>query len=321
MRHGGRFGGQTAIMTLDNHDLKYKRLQGPRAAAMPLGVHGRRRRRGGVQPALMGVVSWARSLPQTLVLTLALALCAGVWIGLSALPPRQQKADTAPGLAMLETLEQRDPQAVDAVLQERAGPTMWDDGAEEFDLDLDDVWGTFQNYMLLGDSRAVGFYYYEFLDTNRVLADGGDTILKIEEHMDEIVAMQPRYVFLCYGINDIGIGFWPTPEEYSEAYMECIAALKERLPDAVVVVAATLPARDPAFELNSAWYNIPEYNVDLAAACEENGVIFADNSAIAEAHADLWDVDGIHLRPDFYPYWGKNLLEAVWKYEKESGTV
>lgn len=302
MRHGGRFGGQAAIMTLDNRYLRYKRPQGPR-------------------PAVMGMLSWARNLPQALVPTLALALCAGVWIGLSALPPRQQKADTAPGLAMLEALEQRDPQAVDAVLQGRAGPTLWDDGAEEFGLELEDVWGKFQDYVILGDSRAVGFYYFDFLDPSRVLADGGDTIKQIEEHMDEIVALQPRYVFLCYGLNDVSIGFWDTPQEYREEYMGIVSTLKERLPEATVVISSTLPARDPAFEMSAAWYNIPDFNAEMAAACQEEGIPFADNAAIAEAHGDLWDVDGIHVRPEFYPYWGKNLLEAVWDYEKGPGTV
>lgn len=303
-----RGSSRAAVMTLGGDDFKYKRLGGSRPAARPLpgGRLGRR----------------VRNIPQAAALTAAAALCAGLWISFSAFPPRLDKADTAPGLALLETLEQRDPGAVDAVLQARAPETVWEGGdGEELDLDLSEVWGKFQNYVILGDSRAVGFYYFDFLDPSRVLADGGDTIRRIEEHMDEIVALQPRYIYLCYGLNDISIGFWDTPQEYREEYMGIVATLKERLPEATVVISSTLPARDPAFEMSTAWYNIPEFNAELAAACQEEAIPFADNAAIAEAHGDLWDEDGIHLRPDFYPYWGKNLLEAVWNYEKETGAV
>ena len=46
--------------------------------------------------------------------------------------------------------------------------------------------------------------------------------------------------------------------------------------------------------------------------CEENGVLFADNTQLSEDYADLWQPDGIHLLPEFYPRWAANLIFASW---------
>ena len=44
----------------------------------------------------------------------------------------------------------------------------------------------------------------------------------------------------------------------------------------------------------------------------ENGVLFADNTQLSEDYADLWQPDGIHLLPEFYPRWAANLIFASW---------
>ena len=46
--------------------------------------------------------------------------------------------------------------------------------------------------------------------------------------------------------------------------------------------------------------------------CEENDVLFADNTQLSEDYADLWQPDGIHLLPEFYPHWAANLIFASW---------
>ena len=166
------------------------------------------------------------------------------------------------------------------------------------------------SYVILGDSRAVGFYYFDFLEKSRVLADGGNTIRDVAAHMDDIRALQPDYVYLCYGLNDISIGYWDTKEEYVAELLQVVADLKEALPGVTVVVSSILPAQDPAFEKSSKWRNIPEWSEAVGAACAENGIPFADNTEICQTYADLWQPDGIHVRPEFYPYWAANLILA-----------
>ena len=169
----------------------------------------------------------------------------------------------------------------------------------------------FKDYVVMGDSRAVGFWYHDFLDKDRVLADGGHTIRNIPRQMEELVALNPSTVYLCYGLNDTSIGYWDTAEEYVTEFMDVIAQIKENLPETTVVVSSILPARDPAFKRSSSWYDIPEWSAALEAACAENGIPFANNDQLAEDYPNYWDPDGIHFRPALYPYWAANLVFAA----------
>lgn len=247
----------------------------------------------------------------------SLVVIAGLTLALILLLNREEPAGqgaVAAGVAYLEKLEAKNPASVDAKLEEMRKQKL----EAERDALLEqllggdkDVWSMFDSYVILGDSRAVGFYYYDFLEKERVLADGGDTIRNIEMHMEEIKALNPSYIYLCYGLNDVSIGYWDTPEEYVAEYMQIIANLKQQVPNATVVVSSILPARDPAFDLASVWREIPTWSAAVEAACEENGILFVNNDATADEHVSLWDPDGIHVRREFYDYWARNLIIAV----------
>lgn len=49
-----------------------------------------------------------------------------------------------------------------------------------------DVWKYFNDSVILGDSRAVGFEYHGFVPENRVFAEGGATIRNISDYVDEV---------------------------------------------------------------------------------------------------------------------------------------
>lgn len=231
------------------------------------------------------------------------------------------------GVSYLESVEARDPETVLTTTEsnpetdKETEPTETSDpnGLSEEQIALIeqvrsgeiDIWSMFHDYVILGDSRAVGFWSFDFLDYDYCLAGGGDTIRNIAEHMDEIIALNPKYIFLCYGLNDVSIGYWSEPEDYAAEIMEIIADLQEKLPEATVVVSSILPAIDPAFELSSKWRRIPEFSAAVGKACEEAGVIFVDNDAISAEHSDWWQPDGIHVRQEFYPYWAQNLIVAL----------
>ena len=174
-----------------------------------------------------------------------------------------------------------------------------------------DIWSLFHDYVILGDSRAVGFWYFGFLPEEHCLTGGGNTIRNVATNMDGIMERNPKYIFLCYGLNDVSIGFWPTPESYAEEMVEIILDLQLRLPEATIIVSSILPARDPAFERSSKWYKIPDYSAAVGEACDDVGAIFVDNDAICEEYAKWWQPDGIHVRPEFYPYWAQNLILGI----------
>ena len=149
-----------------------------------------------------------------LVVILAITL-AGTLFG-GEKETEQDKA-VAAGIAYLEALEQKDPAAVMQVRQDIYQAEL-DAQRDQIPLQLNngtmDPFSLIKDYVLLGDSRAVGFWYRNFLDKNNVLADGGHTIRNLASYVDTIVARNPSQIFLCYGLNDSSIGYWDTEEEY-----------------------------------------------------------------------------------------------------------
>lgn len=221
---------------------------------------------------------------------------------------------TQAGVAYLESLEKKDTNDVIRVRREIMQAKL-DAQRDEMIRQVEngelDPFSLFQDYCIMGDSRAVGFWYFGFLDKARTLTGAGHTIRDLAAQMDDLAAMNPAYVYLCYGLNDTSIGYWATAEDYVNEYMEVIGQIRQRLPDTTVIVSSILPARDPAFKRSSKWYNIPAWSAALENACHENGVIFVNNDAISETYPELWDPDGIHVREAFYPYWGTNLILAA----------
>lgn len=249
------------------------------------------------------------------------------------------RVDTAPGIGYLEALEQQDPAAVDQILRQRRMAELEAQREEllrQIKADELDPFTVFQDAVILGDSRAVGFFYYGFVDESRDLTGSGDTILNIPAKLDRLEAMNPRYVYLTYGLNDIKIGHWATLEDHIESYMARVREIQERLPDAVIIISSVLPFRDSSAQpepgadgtettpssssssssgLSAAdkqrLTQIPQWNKLMEETCQEFGLIFVDNSAICEELKHLWEPDGIHVKKSFYPKWGKNLVVAA----------
>lgn len=241
--------------------------------------------------------------------------------------------DTAQGVAYLEALEQQDPGAVDQILRQRRLEQLEREREEllrQVKAGEQDPFPLFQDAVILGDSRAVGFFYYGFVDESRDLTGSGETILDIPKKLDTLQAMNPRYVYLTYGLNDIKIGHWGSLQAHISEYLDRVQDIRERLPEAVIVISSVLPYHDPNARTDATGETpptsgssslteadrkrlaqIPEWNRLMADAAREHGVIFVDNSAICTEYEDLWEKDGIHVFKSFYPHWGKNLIVAA----------
>ena len=221
----------------------------------------------------------------------------------------------APGLAYLQERESLDPNEVIAVrkaIYQKKLDAHRDAMVSQLTDGSTDPFSMFKDYVIMGDSRAVGFWYHKFLDKNRVFADGGHTIRNMQKELDQVAALNPSTVYLCYGLNDVSIGYWDTKEEYAAEYLETIKKLQALLPDAKIIVSSILPTTDVAFLKSSKWRNIPEWSDYLGQVCQENGITFADCDNLFVKYPNLWDpVDGIHFRKEFYPYWASSLIVAT----------
>lgn len=230
-------------------------------------------------------------------------------IALLLLTGRRQTVlpDTQEGIQHLQELEGKDialvEQEIKQIKQEERHRAL-EDGTLP-------VWAQFGDSAIFGDSRTVGFSFYEFLESSRVLADAGLTIADLPDYLDQIRLLNPSYLYLCTGLNDVSIGLWPTPEDYVAAYEELMQQLMAEFPDTQIIVNSIFPAQDPAFLQSTDWYEIPAYNTAVKAWCEEKGYAYIDNTQVYEEHKDLYDPDGIHFQKDFYEYWAINMLSGV----------
>ena len=247
-------------------------------------------------------------VPVAIVAVIALILI----LFISSLSNKEAEvSDTQAGISFLQSLENKDPEAV---MEVRRGYDQAKLNAKREQMIRELTNGTvdpfsyFADYVVMGDSRAVGFWYRDFLEKSRVLADGGHTIRNIEKQLDTLVSLNPSMIYLCYGLNDTSIGYWDTAESYVAEYVQIVKTIQEKLPNATIVVSSILPAKDPAFQKSKKWYNIPDWSAALEKACEANGILFANCDSLAEDYPNLWDPDGIHFREEFYPYWASALL-------------
>ncbi len=229
--------------------------------------------------------------------------------------PGKNAEAVAEGIAVLEQLENADVAEVDNILAAQRQARI-DAEREKILAQLRngeaDVWSMFENYAIMGDSRAVGFSFYGFLAEERVLAGAGWTIKNIYDEMEALVALNPSEIFLCFGLNDTSIGYWSEPDSYAEEYHEILDMMQERLPNAKIYVSSILPAKDPAFQRAEVWRDIPQWSERVRQEIEGTPYTYVDNTEIAAEYTDLWDIDGIHVMYNFYPIWASNLIMAVY---------
>ncbi len=225
------------------------------------------------------------------------------------------KESISSAVEVLRQMESGDPDAVVQTIRAQQKARML---AEREDLRqklLDgeiDVWSQFQDYLILGDSRASGYYYYSFLPQERCYAEAGDTVKKMGEHIPDVISAAPARIFVSYGINDINIGFWQTADEYCAEMVDIFDEMQESLPDLEIYVNSILEVQDWALSKGENWKYAPEWNEVIKQMCIDHGYTYIDNSQITAEHQDLYEGDGIHFTPQFYNYWATNMILATY---------
>lgn len=242
---------------------------------------------------------------------LAVIVIAGIILSMIISDRNVPTADLKEGVAYIEALENTDTSVVEKAIKEIKKEER-KKALEEGDVD---VWKQFDDSAILGDSRAVGFSYFGFVDASRVFAEGGATIRDIANYTESLKNLNPSNIFLCFGLNDISIGYWETVEEYITELDGVLDMLHSELPDAAVYVNSTIPATDPAFEQAAKWREIPDWNTVIRQHCLDNGIRYIDISETVAEHADLYDPDGIHMQEAFYDFWAIDMIAEVNEYE------
>ena len=257
---------------------------------------------------------------------LILVLAVAVLILLAKLAGgRQEKAaeeetDMSAGAAYLQALEQQDPAAVDDALKQIRLQELTaerDEKLRQMQSGEISVWSLFEDYVIMGDSRAVGFTFLGVLDENRILGHYGDGSDEMPTHYEEIKNLNPSYIFLSYGLDDMLQAGCETPEAFAQVYLDRLKDLQAQVPDAKIFVSPVFPCTDPAFdsyEPRKKWRETEAYTEALEKILRGSGIyyIYCDNIT---DYSQYWVDDGIHFNADFYKIWSEDMIMAMYNAE------
>lgn len=227
--------------------------------------------------------------------------------------------DLAASRAYLQSLEDKDPAMVDKqirLIRQQRIQSMKDELETQLLTGEVSVWSLFEDYLILGDSRTIGFSYNGFLPEDNVWAETGATIWNLEEMLPDVIAAAPSYIYVTYGMNDFCAGIWDGPSDFTADYKVLLQQIQAQLPDTTIVVCSILPATEAAYERAQIWSVIPDYNAALKEMCDSlEKCYYVDGDGIAEQYEALYDADGVHFLKDFYPYWAVSMIMEVYNNE------
>ena len=161
---------------------------------------------------------------------------------------------------------------------------------------------------IIGDSITHSIWEYEFLDESVVFAKIGLLVVKSDDYVSGAIAASPEAVFFSFGSNDIE-SYENQVDTFIGNYKPRVQRVKDALPGAKIFILGLLPVTD--------WADIPayiymdDYNAALQDMCRELNVTYLDSGFILERDPDLFDADGIHPLPNFYPKWLTFMADAA----------
>lgn len=161
----------------------------------------------------------------------------------------------------------------------------------------------FKNDIFIGDSISEGLNYYEFIDDNNVIAKKGMSISAALNEVDKIVALNPKNIYILFGVNDMGAT--TSSKWIVEQYTKLIDSIKLKIPDANIYIQSIMPVL-PKVEKRAPYItnvHISECNNSLMEMVKKEKINYLDVASVANSNQDLYEGDGVHFKSQFYPLW------------------
>lgn len=178
------------------------------------------------------------------------------------------------------------------------------------------------NTVVSGDSRMLGFNWYDYLDENHSFCGVGWSILDLPSCYDTIAALAPKNIVLEFGINEIpprpGTNpHFATAELFLEEVSSTITTLRELVPGIHIYINSIMDCTDAFYAENPGYLVIPEWNNAIEEYCYRNDIGFIDLRNLCSEHQELYSSDGMHFQSEFYPLWGAEIMRGISEYERE----
>ena len=166
----------------------------------------------------------------------------------------------------------------------------------------------FEHSVVMGDSIAVGFLDFKYLDATSVVATTGISMKAAVAEVDVASELAPEHVFLYYGFNDIGhVG--DNYDRFRKEFVTLVETIQEKIPDADIYVNSLFQPLPDNLTMNGYYNDVSPYNDILKEECEERGIVYLDNVGMT-TEADFAK-DGYHLQAGFYDRWLQVMAEAA----------
>ncbi len=168
--------------------------------------------------------------------------------------------------------------------------------------------------VMLGNSLTRQGEWSELLQNPQVRNRGinGDHIGGVLNRLDEVVALQPEWLFLMIGINDL---LFHEPDFVIRQYEVLLQRLTAALPRTRIVVQSLLPVNNEVRPLGIRNEDIRVVNAALRELAPRYGCRFLDlHPLFSDAQGRLdarFTKDGIHLNGPAYRIWADAILELL----------
>lgn len=167
----------------------------------------------------------------------------------------------------------------------------------------------FKEDLFFGDSITDSLSFYEFIDESNVVAKFGLTAKGAKDEVQNIVKINPKSIFIMFGMNDILTD--EDSNQFADDYAELIHIIKEKLPNTKIYVQSILSV-DPKVKDKKPLLtneNIDNFNQALKGMAKNEKVEYLNIRTILEENEDLLEPDGIHVKYKFYELWLDYLIE------------
>lgn len=169
----------------------------------------------------------------------------------------------------------------------------------------------FKEDLFFGDSITDSLSFYEFIDESNVVAKFGLTAKGAKDEVQNIVKINPKSIFIMFGMNDILTD--EDSNQFADDYAELIHIIKEKLPNTKIYVQSILSV-DPKVKDKKPLLtneNIDNFNQALKGMAKNEKVEYLNIRTILEENKDLLEPDGIHVKYKFYKLWLDYLIENI----------
>ena len=108
-------------------------------------------------------------------------------------------------------------------------------------------------------------------------------------------------------MNDM-ITYRGKTKPFIKEYSKFLDSFHKRSPDTVIFINSISRPDNGAQKRQPSLKNWKKYNEALKKLCEEKGYNYIDNTYILNNNKKLYQPDGIHVMPAYYPIWMNDMI-------------